>query len=188
MSVPEAVARVGLACWVADRSDVWESPAVLGTMGDDLCLVEIDESNRERLVLELIDGYEGGERTLRIELAFFGDAGGFFASSLRFLEAWPESPADVPADVFVDDHYRAAFTNAGGEVVVTVRHALRPAGGPPKRRFRFHPDQYQGAMSDLARQARRLRDDLLAKAQQRAPHKVESLRSAFEIGRALDER
>jgi hypothetical protein len=180
MSVAEAVARVGLACWVADRTDVWDTPpAVLGTIGDDLYLVEIDANNRERIVSELIDRYEAESRTLRIELAFFGGAGGFFASSMHRLAGWPKSPSDVPADIFVDDHYRAAFTHEGGEILVTVRHALRPSGGPPKRRFRFDPNQYQDAMLDLARESRRLRDDLIAKAQQLAPHKVESLRAAL---------
>jgi hypothetical protein len=130
--------------------------------------------------LQLIDRYDAHDRGLRIELAFFGDAGGFFASSMRFLEVWPKSVADVPADVLVDDHYRAAFTNAGGEMLVTVRHALRPSGGPPKRRFRFQQSRYEDAMRDLARESRRLRDDLIATAQQRAPHKVEALRAALD--------
>jgi hypothetical protein len=35
-------------------------------------------------------------------------------------------------------------------------------------------------MSDLTRESRRLRDDLIAVAQQRAPRKVESLEEAFK--------
>jgi hypothetical protein len=35
-------------------------------------------------------------------------------------------------------------------------------------------------MSDLARESRRLRDDLIAVAQERAPQKVESLQAAFK--------
>jgi hypothetical protein len=63
---------------------------------------------------------------------------------------------------------------------VSVRHALRPSAGPPRRQFRFRPNEYQEAMSDLARESRRLRDDLIAVAQQRAPEKVESLQDAFK--------
>jgi hypothetical protein len=182
--VPEEVARVALAGWVGESGDVWDTaPAlVLGTIGDDLYLVEIDESNRERVLVELIDRHAVGDPSLRIELAFFGAAGGFFASSLDFLDAWPKSSADVPADVFVDDRHRAAFTKAGDDIVVSVRHALRPSDAPPKRRFRFHPSKYEEAMRDLARESRRLRDDLIAVAQQRAPHKVGSLQEALKPG------
>jgi hypothetical protein len=171
--VLEEIARVGLAGWVGESSDLWDPPPILGMIGE-LYLVEIDASHRERMLLELIDRYVGDDRGLRIELVFFGDAGGFFASSVNFLEHWPKSPADVPADVFVDNHYKA-----GDEVVMTVRHALRPGGGAPQRRFRFRPDKYQEAMSDLARESRRLRDDLIAVAQARAPQKVASLQEAF---------
>jgi hypothetical protein len=179
----EEVARVGLACWVGESDDLWDTPPVLGmigTLGAEFYLVEIDAGNRERLLVELIDDYGVHDRSPRIEIVFFGNAGGFFASSMGFLELWPKSPADVPADVFVDDHYRAAFTRAeDGEIVVSVRHALRPMDGPPRRRFCFRPSKYQDAMSDLTRESRRLRDDLIAVAQQRAPDKVESLRDAF---------
>jgi hypothetical protein len=178
-SVAEAVSRVGIACWLSETTDVWDSPAVLGTAGDDLCLMELDASNRERILAELVDRHDAGDHGLPIELAFFGDAGGFFASSMRFLALWPKSSADLPADVFIDDHYRAAFTHAGGEVLVTVRHALRP-GGPPKRRLRFEASRYEDAMRELARESRRLCDDLIATAQQRAPHKVASLRAACD--------
>lgn len=178
--VLEEVARVGLASWVGESDDHWDTRPVLGMIGDELYLVEIDGSNRERVLLELIDHYEVADRSLRIEIVFFGNAGGFFASSMNFLELWPKSAADVPADVFVDNHYKAAFTKAGDEVVMSVRHALRPSDGPPKRRFRFRPNKYQEAMSDLARESRRLRDDLIAVAQQRAPEKVESLQEAFK--------
>lgn len=178
--VLEEVARVGLAGWVGERDDHWDTPRVLGVIGDELYLVEIDESNRERVLLELIDHYEVDDRSLRIEIVLFGNAGGFFASSMNFLELWPKSAADVPADVFVDHHYKAAFTKAGDEIVMTVRHALRPSDGPPKRRFRFRPNKYQEAMADLAGQSRRLRDELIAVAQQRAPEKVESLQEAFK--------
>lgn len=176
----ERVARVGLACWVGKSGSLWDMPPVLGTIGDELYLVEIDTSNRETVLLDLIDNYKVDDRTLRIEIAFFGAAGGFFASSIDFFEHWPKSPADVPADVFVDSHYKAAFTKSDDEVVVTVRHALRPSNGPPKRRLQFRPSKYEEAMSDLARESRRLRDDLIAVAQERAPQKVESLQEAFK--------
>ncbi|MFI5307346.1 MAG: hypothetical protein ACHQ53_08340, partial [Polyangiales bacterium] len=174
--VPEAVARVGLACWVGESERRWDTPAVLGMIGDELYLVEIDGHNRELVLLDIIDKYDGGDRGLRIEIAFFGDAGGFFASSMDFLEHWPKSPADVPADVFIDNHHKAAFTRSGDDIVMSVRHALRSAEGPPRRRFRFRPHEYEKAMSDLARESRRLRDDLLAAAQESAPQKIESLR------------
>ena len=108
-------------------------PKILGMIGDDLYLVEIDGNSREHVLLELVDRYEVDERSLRIEIVFFGDAGGVFASSMHFLEHWPKSPADVPADVFVDNHCKAAFTKAGDEVFMSVRHALRPSDGPPRR-------------------------------------------------------
>ena len=136
--VLEEVARVGLAGWVGESDDYWETPPVfLGMDGDDLYLVEIDGSNRERVLLELIDRYEVDDRSLRIDIVFFGDAGGVFASSMNFLEHWPKSPADVPADVFVDDHYKAAFTKSGDEIVVSVRHALRPSEDRPGADFDF---------------------------------------------------
>jgi hypothetical protein len=176
----DSVERVGLACWVGKSGSLWDMPPVLGTIGDELYLVEIDTSNRETVLLDLIDNYEVDDRSLRIEIAFFGDAGGFFASSMNFFDYWPKSPADVPADVFVDNHYKATFTKAGDEIVVIVRHALRPSNGPPKRRLRFRPSKYEEAMSDLARESRRLRDDLIAVAQERAPQKVVSLQAAFK--------
>jgi hypothetical protein len=178
--VPEGVARVGLAGWIGESGDLWESPTVLGTIGDQLYLVEIDGGNRERVLVELIDHYEVDNGGLRVDIVLFGDAGSVFASSLSFLGLWPKSSADVPADVFVDDHYKAAFTKAGEEIIVGVRHALRPKDGPPRRQFRFRPNQYEQAVSDLARESRRLRDDLIALAQQRAPQKVESLERSFQ--------
>jgi hypothetical protein len=181
VDVLEGVARVGLAGWVGESEDYWDTRLVLGIIGDDLYLVEIDGSNRERFLVDLIDDYHVDDRSLRIEIVFFGDAGGFFASPMNFLEHWPKSPADVPAEVFVDERYKAAFTKAGDDIIMSVRHALRRSDGPPKRRFRFHPNKYEEAMSDLARESRRLRDDLLAVAQQRAPQKVESLREAFRL-------
>jgi hypothetical protein len=177
----EEVARVGIAGWVAESHEVWETPPpVLGTIGDELYLVEIDSDNRERVLAELVDRYEGDERSLRIEIVLFGSAGGFFACSLSFLESWPKSPADLPADVFVDHHHRATFDRTGDEVAISVRHALRPGDGPAKRRFRFRPGEYLNARSDLARESRCVRDDLIATAQRRAPAKVELLRAALE--------
>jgi hypothetical protein len=178
--VLERVARVGLAGWVGESECRWDTPPVLGMIGDELYLVEIDRNNRELVLLEIIDKYKVADRSLRIEIVFFGDAGGFFASSMNFFELWPKSPADVPADVFVDDRYKAAFTKSGDEIVISVRHALRPSDGPPKRQLRFCPNKYEEAMSDLARESRRLRDDLIAVAQERAPQKVESLQEAFK--------
>jgi len=180
VDVLEEVARVGLAGWIGESDDPWDTRPALGMIGDELYLVEIDGSNRARVLLELIDRYEVGDRNLRIEIVFFGSGGGFFASSINFLELWPRSPAAVPAEVFVDNRYKAAFTKAGDDIVMSVRHALRPSDGPPRRRFRFRPDKYQAAMSDLVRESRRLRDDLIAVAQQRAPEKVESLLEAFK--------
>ena len=182
---PENVARVGIAVWVVEsesenESDVlWEPPPVLGVVGD-LCLVELDADNRERLLQELVDHYSVDEPSLRIEIALFGEAGGFFASSLSFLPHWPRSHAEVPAEVFIDPHHRAAFSAAGDDISFSVRHALRPGAGPPKRQFRFRSDQYATAISSLAQEARRLRDDLLAVARLRAPEKAASLRDAFD--------
>src|SRR5262245_6574991 len=126
MSEIEAVSRVGLAGWVGGSGSEqwWETPTVLGIIGDDLHLIEIDGGNRERLVLELVDNYDIDAGSLRIDLVFFGDEGGFFASSMHFLELWPRSVADVPADVLIDNHNRAAFTKEGDEVVVSIRHAM----------------------------------------------------------------
>jgi hypothetical protein len=179
VDVLEGVARVGLAVWIGEDKHRWDTETVLGTIGDDLYLVEIDASNRERVLLDLIDDH-ADDRGLRIEIVFFGDAGGVFASSLHFLELWPRSPAGIPADVFVDDRYKAGFTRAGDEITVSVRHALRPSG-PPRRRFRFRPNTYEQAISELARESRRLRDELIAIAQQRAPQKVASLQAAFKL-------
>jgi hypothetical protein len=178
---PEGIARIGIAAWVGESDDCWDPPPVLGVVGD-LYLVEIDAGTRERILVELVDSYQVDERGLGLEIAFFGDAGGFFASSLSFLEHWPKSLADMPADVFIDHHHRAALTRteAGDEVAISVRHALRPSNGPPKRRFCFRSNEYEAAMSVLARESRRLRDDLMAVAQQRAPEKIDSLREAFE--------
>jgi hypothetical protein len=186
--VIEQVARVGLAGWVGESEDPWDEPLVLGMTGDELYLVEIDASNRERVLEELIDRHEVGARSLGIEIVFFGDAGGFFASSLSFLELWPKSAAEIPAEVFVDDHYKAAFTQSGDEIVVSVRHARRPSGGPPRRRFRFRQDRFQEAMSELARESQRLGDDLIELAQERAPEKVESLREALRAAGSASQR
>jgi hypothetical protein len=179
--VLESVARVGLAGWVGKSESFWDEPPVLGMIGDELYLVEIDARNRELVLLELVDKYEVDDRSLRIEIVLFGDAGGFFASSMSFLEHWPKSAAEVPADVFIDERYRAAFTKSGDEIVMSVRHALRPIDGPPRRRFRFDPHKYEQAMSELGLGSRRLREDMIAIAQQRAPQKVESLREAFDL-------
>jgi hypothetical protein len=180
--VREEVARVGIAGWVGESHDhdLWDTPTVLGVLGDDLVLVEIDPSNRERILSELVDRHELGDRSLRIEIVFFGNAGGFFASSLSFLGLWPTSLADVPAEVFIDDHHKATFRRAGDEILISVRHALRPSHGPPRRRLRFGASTYLEAMSVLARESRRLRDDLIAAAQERAPEKVESLARALD--------
>jgi hypothetical protein len=178
----ERVERVGLAAWIGESDDHWDQPPVLGTLGDELYLVEIDGSNRERILAELIEKYEVDDPGLRIEIVFFGDAGGFFASSMQFFELWPKSAADIPAEVFVDDHYKAAFTRSDDDTVVSVRHVLRPSDGPPKRQLRFRPNEYEEAISALARESRRLRDDLIAIAEERAPQKVESLREAFKPG------
>jgi hypothetical protein len=179
--VIEEVARVGIAAWVGESDEEWGTP-VLGMIGDELYLVEIGGSQRERVLLELIERHEVGEGGLGIEIVFFGNAGGIFASSVEFLERWPKSSADVPADVFIDNYYKVALTKVddGDEIVMSVRHVLRPGAGPPKRRLRFRPNEYQEAISELAREARRLRDDLIAVAEQRAPEKVESLHDAFQ--------
>ncbi len=178
--VVERVARLGLAGWVGESEYRWDAPRVLGTIGDELYLVEIDGGTRERILLDIIDQYEVDDRGLRIEIVFFGEAGGFFASPMNFFELWPKTPADIPADVFIDNHYKAAFTKSGDEIVMSVRHALRLSDGPPKRRFRFSPNNYEDTMSDLARESRRLREDLIAAAQRRAPQKVESLQEALK--------
>jgi hypothetical protein len=177
----ESIARVGLAGWVGASEPGWDAPPVLGMIGDELYLVEIDAASRELVLPEIIDRYNVDDPSLRIELVFFGDAGGFFASSLNFFGHWPKSLADVPADVFVDERYRAAFITSGDDVVMSVRHALRPSGGPPWRRFRFLPDKYEQAMAELARASRSLHADLIALAQARAPEKVESLRAACQL-------
>jgi hypothetical protein len=157
-----------------------DAAPVLGIVGDGLYLVEIDESTRERVLLNLIDDCEVDEPgSLRIDLVFFGDAGGVFASSLDFLELWPKSAAELPTEVFVDDHYNAAFSPTDDGVVVTVRHARRP-DGPPRRCLRFGAIQYEEAMTHLVRESRRLRAELLANAQQRAPHKLDALRESLE--------
>jgi len=178
--VLEEIARVGLAGWVRESDDPLGTRPVLGMIGDELYLVEIDGSNRERLVVDVVDDYEVHDRSLRIETVFFGNAGGFFASSMNFFELWPKSPAEVPADVFIENYHKVAFTKADDEIVMSVRHALRPSNGPPRRRFRFSPNNYLAAMSHIQRESRRLRDDLIAIAQQRAPEKVESLWEALE--------
>lgn len=175
----EGIARVGLARWVGESECRSDSAPILGMIGDDLYLVEIDASKREPVLRELIDTYNVDDRSLRIEIAFFGDAGGFFASSMNFFDLWPKSCADVPADVFIDNHYRAAFTQSGDDIVMKVRHALRPSAGPPKRHFRFLPNKYEEVMADITRESRRLRDDLIALAQERAPEKTASLQEAL---------
>jgi hypothetical protein len=177
----ESVARVGLAGWVGEREYGLDAPPVLGVMGGELQLVEIAGGNRELILRDLVEQYQVDDRSLGIEIAFFGDAGGFFASSMNFFERWPECPADMPAEVLVDDHHKAAFTKSGDEVVMTVRHARRPSDGPPRRRLRFRPNEYEQAMIDVARDSRRLRDDLIAVAKERAPQKLESLRAAMEL-------
>jgi len=176
----EEIVRVGLALWVGQGEDLWETTQVLGVLGDDLCLVEIDASNRDRILADVVDNYEVHDRMLRSEIVLFGDAGGFFACSIEFLELWPKSLADLPSDVFIDDRYKAVFTRAGDRVVMIVRHARRPSGGVPTRQFRFGSRKYEETVSDLAAASRRLRDDLVTVAQQRAPQIVESLRETLE--------
>lgn len=179
MADAEGVGRVGLAVWTHEIGhSIWDAPPVLGMVGDE-CLIEIDDGNRERVILDLVAKYEVDAPDLRIEAAFFGYVGGFFASPMDFLGHWPGSAAAVPADVFIDPHYKAAFTAEGDAIVVSVRHALRPSG-PPKRQLRFHPKQYEDAISHLAQQSRRLREELISAAQQRAPQKVAALQKAFE--------
>src|SRR5690349_22706809 len=97
--VIESVARVGIAGWVGESDAGWDTPRVLGVVGE-LCLVEIDADNRDSVLPELVDGYDLDERKLRVEGVFFGDAGSVFASSLDFLEHWPKSAADLPVEVF----------------------------------------------------------------------------------------
>lgn len=176
----EEVVRVGLAGWVGQSDEDGDEPPYLGMIGDDadLYLLEIDAGNRARLLPELIDHCEVDDRGLRVELVFFGSAGSCFASAIHYLQHWPKSAADVPAEVFIDTHYKASFTSTGDEIAVSVWNALRP-GGPPKRRFRIRADSYEQAIGELAREARRLRDELIAIAQQRAPEKVAALQSVF---------
>lgn len=180
--VIEEVARVGLAGWVRQSEQGWDEPRVLGVLGDELYLVEIDASNRERVLLDLVETHGVDDHGVRIELALFGEGGGFFSSSMNFLELWPKVAADMPAEVFVDSYYKAAFTEHAGEIVMSVRHAMRPADGPPKRRFRFPRNKYEQAMSELERASRSIRDDLIAAAQQRAPEKVDSIRELLSAG------
>jgi hypothetical protein len=165
--------------WVAQGEDLWETPQILGVLGDELCLVEIDVSNRDRLLADVVDNYEVRDRTLRSEVVLFGDAGGFFACSVEFLELWPKALSDLPSDVSIDSRYKAVFTRAGDQVVMSVRHARRFSGGAPTRLFRFDSRIFEKTLSDLATASRRLRDDLLAVAQQRAPQIVESLRETL---------
>ncbi len=179
MADVEGIGRVGLAVWFDGSDQRWATLPVLGIAGDDSYLVEIDRPNRERIILDIVESYAVEVRGLRIEVAFFGKDGGFFASPMNFLELWPKSRADVPADVFIDDHYKAAFTREGDEIVVNVRHALRPSDGPPRRRLRFPSSEYQAAMSNLAQESESLRDDLIEAAQERAPQKVRALLAAF---------
>ena len=178
----EGVGRLALAVWFDASGDRLDTLTVLGIAGDDSYLLEIDEANRERLVRDIVDNYDvlaGIAPTLRIEIAVFGKRGGFFASSMDFLERWPKSSAEVPADIFIDDHYKAAFTNVGDEIVVSVRHALRPSDGPPRRRLRFPPNEYEEAIAHFAAASRRIRDDLITAAEQRAPGKIGVLLAAF---------
>jgi hypothetical protein len=58
-----------------------------------------------------------------------------FASSMDFLDLWPRSSADLPADVFIGNHYRAAFTESGDGLVMNVRHVLRPSAGRAQARL-----------------------------------------------------
>jgi hypothetical protein len=178
--VIESVARVALAGWIGESKHRWDAPPVLGMIGDELYLVEIDDRSRELVLRELIEKHQVTDAGLRIEIVLFGDAGGFFACSMNFFELWPKSLAGLPADVFVDNRYKAVFTKSGDEVVMSVRHAFRPGDGPPTRRFRFRPKQYEEAVSTLARESQRLRADLIAVARERAPEKVEALQEAFK--------
>ena len=178
--LPEAVVRVGLAAWSEVREYGWDEPAVLGVMGEKLCLIEIAETNRHRMILDIVDDYDVADGNLAVDIAFFGEAGGFFASPVNFLESWPRSLADAPVDVFIDTHHKATFTKVGDEMVTSVRFATAFRERPPKRRFRFRANEYEEAMSELAREARRLRDDLLAAAEERTPQKVKSLQEALK--------
>lgn len=181
MDEPETIARVGLAGWFGESEPNWAAVPVLGAIGDELYLIEIDADNRARSLRDLVDGYDVADRSLGIEAVFFGHAGAVFASSLDFLAGWPRGRGEVPTEVFVDDRHKAAFSCADDDIVVSVRHALRLGDAPPKRRFRFRPDTYEGAMSQLAAESRRLRDDLIAVAQERAPQKVEALRQVCKL-------
>ena len=69
--------------------------------------------------------------------------------------------------------------NVGDEIVVSVRHALRPSDGPPRRRLRFPPNEYEEAIAHFAAASRRIRDDLITAAEQRAPGKIGVLLAAF---------
>jgi hypothetical protein len=175
----EGIERVGFAVWFDGSDHRWDTLPVLGIVGDDSYLFEIDGTNRERLLLDIVDNYDVEARGLRIEVAFFGKDGGFFASPMNFLELWPKSAADLPADVFIDERYRAAFSRVGDEIVVSVRHALRPSDGPTRRRLRFRPNEYEETIAHLAEESERLRDDLITAAQERAPQKVRALMAAF---------
>lgn len=179
MTEAERVVRVGHAVWFDGCEHLRGTPSILGMVGDDGYLVEIDGANRERLILDMIDSCATGARSLRIEMAFFGRAGNFFASPVNFIEHWPRSSTDMPADVFIDERYKATFTRAGDEVVVNVRHALRPPGGPQRRRLRFGSNEYDEMLSHLEQEAHRLRDDLVTAALERAPAKVGVLQAAF---------
>lgn len=175
----ETVARCGLAAWASESHELWETPTVLGIVGE-LQLIEIVAGNRGRVVADLVDRHDLHEPKLLVELAFFGEEGGFFASPIPYLELWPKSAAELPAEVFVDDRYKAAFTYEADGVIVTVRHPLRPSA-PPRRRLRFRSGAYEAAMIELAMESRRLCDDLIAHAQRSAPEKVESIRSALDL-------
>jgi hypothetical protein len=178
--VPEYVTRVGLAGWIGESDDQWDPPPVLGVLGEDLYLVEIHPLNRERILLELVERHDVDEPMVRIEVVFFGNQGGFFASSMRFLELWPRAAADLPVEVFVDERYKATFVDARDEVVMSVRHALRP-DARPRRQLHFRLSMYEEAMAELRRESRRLREDLIAVAREHAPEKVDSLVRAFEL-------
>lgn len=174
----EAVARVGVAAWIGEHAYREAPSPLLGIIGDELYLVELHDGSRARIAIDIVDRFEGDIGGLRIELALFGAGGGFFACSMRYLELWPKSAAQVPVEVFLDNYHKAAFTITGDEVVLTVRHALRPTAAP-RRQLRFRSGEYESAMAQLADESCRLRDDLIVVAEQRAPEKVEALQEAF---------
>src|SRR5262245_20077793 len=104
------------------------------------------------MLRELVDRFGAEDGNPWIDLVFFDAAGGVFASSLGYLHLWPVSPSDLPKEIFVDERYKATFAASSDEVVVSVRHALRPSASTPRRQLRFQPSQYVQAISELVRE------------------------------------